>query len=262
MQQFLNGSSLDSSAKIYGYIRVSTNKQANDGESLQTQQERISAYCEFRWGNERAIQFFIEEGESAYKKKSLQREAFGSLVKSAKRGDVIVCTRLDRVFRNTHDALDTAEILRSKGISLHLMDLNGDVTTNGLSSFFFTILAALSQHESALKSDRISEVKGSMKARGIYSGGKIEFGFKVIDEGGKGTVSVNDGQYMVLLKIKEYKDMRSEQAGRKYSIDFIANRLKKEFGDVYTISRSTLGRLLASGKNEVEARLERINRSI
>ena len=255
MQHDLGSKALCKGAKIYGYVRVSTNRQVK-GESLQTQKERIGAYVAMRWGSNVAIDFVIEEGESAYKKSTLHRDAFKSLIGMVKQGDVIVSTKLDRVFRNTLDALKTAEKLRASGVSLHLMDLNGDVTTNGISGLFFTILAALSQHESTLKSDRISEVKSSMKARNLYSGGKREFGFEVDELNGKKNLVVDVVQLSILEKIKEFKTLR-DSGEKKYSLDYINKALQTQFSGTYTIGRSTLHRLLGNGNNNVDSRLKR-----
>jgi DNA invertase Pin-like site-specific DNA recombinase len=256
MQHDLGGKALCEGATIYGYVRVSTNRQVQ-GESLQTQKERIGAYVAMRWGSNVAIDFVIEEGESAYKKSTLQRDAFKSLIGIVKQGDVIVSTKLDRVFRNTLDALKTAERLRASGVSLHLMDLNGDVTTNGISGLFFTILAALSQHESSLKSDRIGEVKSSMRARNLFSGGKQEFGFLVKEIDGKKVLISDVVQTSILTRIKVFKTLR-DGGEKKYSLDYIDVALQKEFGGTYTIGRSTLHRLLGNGNNNVESRLKRI----
>lgn len=257
MQHDLGSKALCKGAKIYGYVRVSTDRQVK-GESLQTQKERIGAYVAMRWGSNVAIDFVIEEGESAYKKSTLQRDAFKGLIGIVKQGDVIVSTKLDRVFRNTLDALKTAEKLRASGVSLHLMDLNGDVTTNGISGLFFTILAALSQHESTLKSVRISEVKSSMKARNLYSGGKREFGFEVDELNGKKVLVSDVVQTSILKRIKELKLLR-DSGEKKYSIDFIDDLLKRQFFDSYKIGRSTLARLLSDKHNNVDNRLNRIN---
>jgi putative DNA-invertase from lambdoid prophage Rac len=50
------------------------------------------------------------------------------LLSVLKPGDAIITTKLDRAFRNAADALATLEALKSQGISLHMIDLGGDVT--------------------------------------------------------------------------------------------------------------------------------------
>ena len=46
-------------------------------------------------------------------------------------------------FRSAMDALDVLSQLREKRVSLHMVDLGGDVATNGISKLVFTILSAV-----------------------------------------------------------------------------------------------------------------------
>jgi len=47
-------------------------------------------------------------------------------------GDVVVSPKLDGVFRSALDALQQTEALRARGVSLHLLDLGGDIAGNGV----------------------------------------------------------------------------------------------------------------------------------
>ncbi|WP_308167093.1 recombinase family protein [Bacillus sp. ISL-40] len=49
------------------------------------------------------------------------------LLQSAGEGDMIVITKLDRMARNTKDALDTIEHLKEKGISLVILNMGGQI---------------------------------------------------------------------------------------------------------------------------------------
>jgi DNA invertase Pin-like site-specific DNA recombinase len=68
------------------------------------------------------------------------------------RGDVVIAPKLDRLFRSALDALQVAEDLRKRGVSLHLLDLGSDIS-GGLSKLFLTIAAAFAEAER----DRIRE---------------------------------------------------------------------------------------------------------
>lgn len=58
-------------------------------------------------------------------------------------GDVVLTPKLDRMFRSSLDALDNLNLFKGMGVSLHMLDLGGDVTGNGISKLVFTILSAV-----------------------------------------------------------------------------------------------------------------------
>jgi putative DNA-invertase from lambdoid prophage Rac len=73
--------------------------------------------------------------------------------------------------------------LKLRGAALHLLDLGGDISGNGLSKLFLTIAAAFAEAERDRIRERIGQVKADQKARGRYLGGKIPFGFRRGDNG-------------------------------------------------------------------------------
>ena len=55
---------------------------------------------------------------------------------------MIITPKLDRMFRSALNALGVLDGLKQQGVSLHMIDLGGDVTGNGISKLVFTILSA------------------------------------------------------------------------------------------------------------------------
>ena len=94
------------------------------------------------------------------------------------KGDVVIAPKLDRLFRSALDALKVVEDLKKRGVALHLLDLGGDISGNGLSKLFLTIAAAFAEAERDRIRERIGQVKADQKARGRYLGGKVPFGFR------------------------------------------------------------------------------------
>ena len=164
----------------YGYVRVSTQRQADEGESLAVQRRQIEGYATMI-GVE-APKFFIEEGVSGTKPLS-DRPAGQELLAALQPGDVIVCAKLDRMFRSALDALTMVKAFKEKGVSLHLIDLSGDVAGNGISKLFFTIISAVAEAERDRIVQRILDVKRDQKRRGRHLGGKRPFGFHIQDDG-------------------------------------------------------------------------------
>jgi putative DNA-invertase from lambdoid prophage Rac len=111
------------------------------------------------------------------------RPVGGPLFAKLERGDIVIASKLDRLFRSALDALKVVESLKQRGVKLHLLDLGGDIAGNGLSKLFLTIAAAFAEAERDRIRERIGQVKADQKARGRYLGGKVPFGFRRGDNG-------------------------------------------------------------------------------
>lgn len=96
-------------------------------------------------------------------------------------GDMVIFPKLDRAFRNTRNALNVLHELKGRGISVHFIDLGGDVTGNGVGAIVFTILSAFATFERERIATRIREVKQMKKAQGKFTGGRRAYGYDVID---------------------------------------------------------------------------------
>ena len=164
--------------KVFGYVRVSTAEQAASGESLDTQKAKVTGYAMMQgW---EIAEIFVEGGVSG--SVPLADRAQGQrLLAAASKGDVIITPKLDRMFRSASDALGTLEELKAQGTGLVMIDLGGDVTGNGISKLVFTILSAVAENERERIRERIREVKRHLASQGIYGGGKVPFGFDVVD---------------------------------------------------------------------------------
>ena len=98
-------------------------------------------------------------------------------------GDTVITPKLDRMFRSALDALEVLSRLQKRGISLHMLDLGGDVTGNGVSKLVFTILSAVAEAERDRTRERITEVKRDQRKRGRYLGGIPPYGWQVGQDG-------------------------------------------------------------------------------
>lgn len=125
-----------------GYVRVSTTKQAQDGLSLEAQQDRIKKWADY---NEyELVHIFIDEGISG--KKMINRPMLQEALSSLKKGMVFVFYSLSRVSRNTIDTLTIADLINNKGADMVSLSENID-TTGATGRMVFSLLAVLAQFE-------------------------------------------------------------------------------------------------------------------
>ena len=113
-----------------------------------------------------------------------ERPQGAALLAALKPGDVIIAAKLDRLFRSALDALDVlSKLWERHDVALHLIDLGGDISSNGISKLVFTILCAVAEAERDRIRERVIETKHDQRQRGRYLGGKIPFGWRVGDAG-------------------------------------------------------------------------------
>ncbi len=107
---------------------------------------------------------FIDPGVSAWHHSPiLHRPAFCEIMKNARVGDRIVCTRLDRAFRSMKDFCETWPILANKGITMVFTQQNIDTST-AWGQCKAHIIAAFAQLKSDLISQRTIEGLAAKKA--------------------------------------------------------------------------------------------------
>ena len=223
---------------IYGYTRVSTLQQANEGESLETQKKIIIGYAQSKGLDIDPDHIFVEAGVSG-SVEFKQRPEGARLSALLKEGDMLIIPKIDRGFRNIRDALNSLHDFKQRRVSVHFIDLGGDATTNGISQVLFTILGAFADFERERISQRISEVKQVQKANGFWTGGLPPFGYRVNEEG---RLEANPEQAEALAAIHRWK-------AEGYSLRKISDKLDREFG-VQLSFMSVKNLLVRNVKNE------------
>ncbi len=167
-----------SKQRAVGYIRVSTAAQANEGVSLEAQETRIRAYCELQ-GME-LIEVIVDAGESG---KSLNRPGVQLLLEkvNCKQVDAVVIHKLDRLFRNTQDALNTTQAFEKKGVALCSISEQLDTSTP-MGKFFFTITAAFAEMERAMIAERTRVGLAQTRRNGRRIGDRTPYGYDLVDD--------------------------------------------------------------------------------
>lgn len=165
---------------VYGYVRVSTLTQAREGESLEAQRRQVTSYAVSKGFELPETNVFVEAGVSG-STEFQDRPEGAKLFDVVRAGDLVIFPKLDRAFRNTRNALNVLHELKGRGVSVHFIDLGGDVTGNGVGAIVFTILSAFATFERERIATRIREVKQLKKAQGKFTGGRRAYGYDVVD---------------------------------------------------------------------------------
>lgn len=178
--------------KVLGYIRVSTEEQAEGGLSLDAQREKIRAYCTIN--DLELVSIEADEGVSG---KSMQNRA--GLQRCFRRLRIrsvtgLVVTKLDRFSRSTKDVLAKVEEFDDHGWTLHSIAEKLD-TGSAMGRFVVTIFAALAQMEREQISERTSAALDQKRKRHEKTGGYCPYGYDV-DSSGK--LTENDAEQSVI----------------------------------------------------------------
>ena len=155
---------------IYGYARVSTAQQ-----DYSTQ-----------------IADLIKAGaKKIYKDKytgtTSNRPEFDKLLTQLKKGDTLIVTTLDRLARNTQDALNIIKDLNDESIILRILNL-GTIDNSPTGRLIYTVFAAFAEFERDLIVARTQEGKAWAKANNPnyhegmprkYSQEQVDFAWKL-----------------------------------------------------------------------------------
>jgi site-specific DNA recombinase len=160
--------------RAIAYLRVSLEKQAELGVSLDGQRAKIEAYASLY--EIEIVEFITDAGESA---KSLSRpgleKARGMLRR--KEADALIVAKLDRLTRSVKDL---GELLESDFKTAGLLSVSEqiDARTAG-GRLVLNILGSVSQWERETIGERTSAAMRHMASNGEFIGGRPPYGFAV-----------------------------------------------------------------------------------
>lgn len=161
--------------RVAVYIRVSTDAQAKDGDSLRDQIATTQKYID---SHENMILYdtYVDDGISGQK---LKRDDFQRLMDDVRTGriDLIVFTRLDRWFRSLRHYLNTQDILDRHGVSWTAIDQPYFDTSTPHGRAFVNNSMIWAELEAQNDSDRIMSVFDDKVAHGEVLSGKTPLGY-------------------------------------------------------------------------------------
>ena len=159
------------------YIRVSTDKQASEGNSLEVQEEKLRKFCNMHgW---EVYQLYADKGISG---KDTERPQFQLLMQDAreKKFDVVAVAKLDRFGRSLRDLINSIHELNQLGIQFSSINDNINTTTpNG--KLLFHVLGAFAEFERQIIRERM--MTGIAKSRELGRIiGRVPTGYKTVNK--------------------------------------------------------------------------------
>jgi DNA invertase Pin-like site-specific DNA recombinase len=163
-----------------GYIRVSSEEQADSGLGLEAQRQRIAAFCAMRGMT--LAEVFEDAGVSGGKPLA-SRQAGARLLRAVRRGRVVVvAAKLDRLFRSVADAATTIADFDRKGINLVAIAEGFDMT-NPYGRAMAQMASVFAELERAMIRERTRNALGVKRARGERISRHAPFGWDFGPEG-------------------------------------------------------------------------------
>jgi len=162
---------------VAGYVRVSSARQAREGESLAEQAAQLQSYCVARAWPEPAI--YREEGVSAA---AARRPALTRLLRAVRAGDVdlVMVKKVDRLSRSLVDFEKTHSMLQKHHVDLVSLQENFDSTT-AVGRAVLRVVLTFAQLEREQVSERTRDVMGHLARNGRYTGRYVPWGYDAED---------------------------------------------------------------------------------
>ena len=141
---------------IVGYARTSTSDQV---AGLQAQERDLTAAG--------ATKLYTEQVSSV-----ATRDKLSAVLDFVREGDVLMCTKPDRLARSTAELLAIVDGLTAKGVGLVILSMGGERldTRNPTAKLMLTILAGVATWEREIMLERQREGIAKAKADGKYQG--------------------------------------------------------------------------------------------
>lgn len=159
------------------YRRVSTDRQAKEGQSLASQREQVTRYCKLRnWAVVKHCEDQGRSGRSREERPGLQE----AISEARERKGVLVAYSLSRLSRSVVDAAAILNELRSAGADLAIVDCSMDTSTAS-GQLIFNIFSSIAQFESQLIGERIKLANDrTVASKGYRTNGGQPAGWAIV----------------------------------------------------------------------------------
>lgn len=163
-----------------GYVRVSSEEQAESGLGLEAQRERIKAFCTLKG---LTLAEIFEDAAVSGGKPLETRPAGAKLLTMARKGKaVVIVAKFDRLFRSVADAATTIADFDKKGIELVAISEGFDMTSP-YGRAMAQMASVFAELERAMIRERTKNAMGVKRSRGERISRHAPFGWEFGPEG-------------------------------------------------------------------------------
>ena len=161
-----------------GYARVSTDRQADQGVSLDAQTAKIRAMATVQGAE--LLDVVVDGGESA---KSMNRAGLQRVLDLVRDGKVesVIVAKLDRLTRSVKDLCELLELFEKRRVALVSVAESLDTST-AAGRMVITIMGAVSQWEREAIGERTRDALRHKRANGERVG-NVHYGYQLAADG-------------------------------------------------------------------------------
>lgn len=161
--------------RIAGYVRVSSQRQATEGDSLAAQEHEIEQEVEFRkrrenWDVE-LLEFYVDAGKSAKDQKRPQLQRLKRDIAAGKI-DLVICFKLDRITRSLKDFVDLWALFAEHDVDVISLREKFD-TSMPTGEAMVQLIMVFAQLERKMTAERTFSIMRDRADRGLWNGGHI-----------------------------------------------------------------------------------------
>jgi len=188
---------------IYSYFRTSELEVTLEQDQLDTILESevlsIQTYC---LGRRWFLTETLRDSNCSWSLEFHNRENGKKLMGILQPGDVVVCSKLERIVSSSQEAVKLIRDFKEKSTQLHVIELGHDITSSESNVNFEMIAEVFSSLEKRKSAERIRGVKQRQRQQGRYLGGSRPFGYMIHENG---RLIENPMEQRVLKKIMDLK---------------------------------------------------------
>src|SRR3984885_2332445 len=206
--------------KTVGYVRVSTDKRAERGCSLEAQAEKIRAMALVQ--SAELSDIIVESGESA---KSLNRPGMAKLLAMVDAGKVkaVIVAKLDRLTRSVKDLCELLERFERKSVALVSVAESLD-PGSAAGRLVLNIMTAVSQWEREAIGERTRDALRHKRSQG-HRVGNIPFGSRLGGDGQR--LEPDPAEQQALAKIRDLRKQGQTLRGIAATLNHRAYRTRR-----------------------------------
>ena len=161
--------------RTVAYIRVSTDKQAEHGVSLEAQRAKLQAYAALYDLDLVAVE--VDAGLSASTLDRPGLQAALAMLRTRK-ADALLVVKLDRLTRSIRDMGDLVDRYFGAGKTASLLSVGDQIDTRTAAGrMVLNLLTTVAQWEREATGERTAAAMAHKAAAGEYTGGKVPYGF-------------------------------------------------------------------------------------